>query len=389
MKNTFEVFWRFLLLGCVSFGGPAAHIGYFRRTFVEQLQWLDENTYARLIALSQFLPGPGSSQIGFALGMRRAGVAGGLAAFVGFTLPSFVLLYGLSVVDDLALAGMAGVISGLKLLAVVVVADACLSMFGAFCQSRLTVFLAVATCVTLWWASSLSTQLLLLLSAGAVGGYYLRSVEVGTAADSLAAGKGGGLRVWPLLLFIACLALPLLVVGPLAAVFESFFQAGALVFGGGHVVLPLLQQTLPQALGQDSFLTGYAAAQAVPGPMFTMATYLGAEWGQLQGFSPLAGAVVATLAIFLPGFLLVIALQGVWDKLAERPWVAGAVMGINASVVGLLLAALYQPIFVSSVATPLHMGIVLLGFWALRSLKLSIIWLVLGFAGLGWLNSVY
>jgi len=380
LKAISEVFWRFLWLGCISFGGPAAHIGYFRKTFVERLGWLDEQAYGRLIALSQFLPGPGSSQIGFALGLQRAGLAGGVAAFLGFTLPSFLLLYGLAVGSSLMGAQLHGVISGLKLLAVVVVADACLTMFAGFCRTALARSLALLTCVVLWLSPGLLVQLALLVVGALLGGRFLMpqvNEEVKRSNDD-------GVVYWPLLVLL-CLSLAAVYFSaPLWVLFEAFFHSGLLVFGGGHVVLPLLQQTLGASLEPESFLLGYAAAQGVPGPMFSLSAFLGAQWGLLNDVSPLLGALVATLAIFLPGFLLVVALLGAWESLAAKPRIAGAVAGINACVVGLLLAALYQPVFTSAVSSPVHMSAVAVGLFLLRGLRLPIVGLVVAFSAFGW-----
>jgi len=377
MNNVWEVFWRFLALGCISFGGPAAHIGYFQRTFVQKLNWLDDDAYARLISLSQFLPGPGSSQIGFALGYRRAGILGAMAAFIGFTLPSFLLLYFLATttLDESTNGFLVSVVHGLKLLAVVVVADATLSMFKSFCQDKLSTGIAVFTAMALLVMPHLWIQIGVLAFAALVGAFYGKP-NINKPANE------GGVKLLPLLVFIILFAgLPFLTgVSPWADIFSGFYQAGSLVFGGGHVVLPLLQQTVGDAFDTDRFLMGYAAAQAVPGPMFTMATFLGAE---MSVTNPLLGAVVATVAVFLPGFLLVLSLQGVWESLAAKPKVAGAAWGINAAVVGLLFSALYQPVFASSVTSSVEMALVILGFFLLRIIKLPIVWLVLGFALVG------
>ena len=380
MKDLFDVFSRFFLLGLMSFGGPAAHIAYFRKQFVEQLKWLDDATYARLVALSQFLPGPGSSQVGFALGYRRAGLAGAIAAFIAFTTPSFILLWLLSVNpwfgSDHEI--MQGVIQGLKLLAVVVVSDAVLSMFKSFCKNKLTICVAIFTAAALILMSSLTTQLICLLIAAAVGALQGR--------QATQAKKNVNVSWLPLLIFLLLfLGLPALLVTGVSqntwlVLFNQFYQAGSLVFGGGHVVLPLLQQTLGDAISNDQFLMGYAAAQAVPGPMFTMATFLGAE---MRPDSPLIAALLTTLAIFLPGFLLVLALQNSWEALATRAKVAGAIAGINAAVVGLLMAALYQPVFTAAVTGWLEFAVVVLGFAALRFIKIHIGLLVFIFAVLG------
>ena len=381
MNNVWEVFWRFLALGCISFGGPAAHIGYFQRTFVQKLKWLDDDAYARLISLSQFLPGPGSSQIGFALGYRRAGIFGAMAAFIGFTLPSFLLLYFLATttLDESANGILVGMVHGLKLLAVVVVADATLGMFKSFCQDKISISIAVFTAIALLVMPHLWTQIGVLALAALVGAFYSKS---NTRPNVQQQAGAGGFKLLPLLVFLVLFAgLPFLSgLSSWAQLFSGFYQAGSLVFGGGHVVLPLLQQTVGDAMDTDRFLMGYAAAQAVPGPMFTMATFLGAE---MSVTNSLLGAFTATLAVFLPGFLLVLSLQGVWESLAAKPKVAGAAWGINAAVVGLLFSALYQPVFTSAVSSSMEMALVILGFFLLRVIKLPIVWLVLGFALVG------
>ncbi|BCK09560.1 chromate efflux transporter [Vibrio cholerae] len=364
------IFRTFFALGWVSFGGPAAHIGYFRHTFVEKLRWLSEQEYAQFVALSQFLPGPGSSQVGFAIGYHRGGLAGAWAAFLGFTLPSVLIM--------LLLAGLSShlldtplfeqVIHGLKLLAIIVVADACLTMYRNFCQQRLTAGLCVLTAVAITLAPSLLTQFAVLLLAALVGQARLASKP----SSALEAFRPSWLS---LLLFVSLLlGLPLLAASsPLVELFGHFFQAGSLVFGGGHVVLPLLQNALGDSLSTDQFLTGYAAAQAVPGPMFTLATYLGYV---LTPEMPVVGALIATLAVFLPGFLLLLGVLKNWSALAQRPKVAGAMQGVNACVVGLLLAALYQPVWSSTVHAPLDWAALLVGFFLFKVLRLPLIGMV-------------
>lgn len=364
------IFRTFFALGWVSFGGPAAHIGYFRHTFVEKLRWVSEQEYAQFVALSQFLPGPGSSQVGFAIGYNRGGLAGAWAAFLGFTLPSVLIM--------LLLAGLSShlldtplfeqVIHGLKLLAIIVVADACLTMYRNFCQQRLTAGLCVLTAVAITLAPSLLTQFAVLLLAALVGQARLAPQP----SSSLEAFRPSWLS---LLLFVSLLlGLPLLAASsPLVELFGHFFQAGSLVFGGGHVVLPLLQNALGDSLSTDQFLTGYAAAQAVPGPMFTLATYLGYV---LTPEMPVVGALIATLAVFLPGFLLLLGVLKNWSALAQRPKVAGAMQGVNACVVGLLLAALYQPVWSSTVHAPLDWAALLVGFFLFKVLRLPLIGMV-------------
>lgn len=377
-----ELFWRFLALGCISFGGPAAHLGYFRTAFVDRLKWLDDAAYGRLVALSQFLPGPSSSQVGFAIGYQRAGVAGGVAVFLGFTLPSFVLLYllaiaGSSVTDTVYFGGF---VKGLKLLAVVVVADAVLGMYATFCRRRLAGALCILTASALLIAPSMATQFAV-LAAGALAGWrFLRALE---------APAGGRLRFsWvPLtLFFILLIGLPFLAsLSPDLDLLSRFYQTGSLVFGGGHVVLPLLQQTVGDALSIDRFLLGYAAAQAIPGPLFTLSAFLGAE---LTPDQALVGALIAVLGIFLPGFLLIMAFHDTWETLAQKPGAAGAVAGVNASVVGLLLAALYQPVFVNAVFSSLDLALAIIGFFLLRVLRVPILALVAFFAAAGMLAGV-
>ena len=385
MPKFIEVFWRFLLLGCISFGGPAAHIGYFKHAFVDKFKWLDEHNYAQLISLSQFLPGPGSSQIGFAIGLQRAGLLGGIAAFLGFTLPSFMLLYALAVID---ISGsqhqvLTGLVHGLKLLAVVVVADATLSMFNAFCKTKWSISIAVASAVTLLMLPSLMTQMGVLILAAIAGVIYNQNPEnhPTTQADNQATNSSRLNKPVLILSALLFIGLPLTAHwSPIMAILADFYRAGSLVFGGGHVVLPLLQQLIGDAMATEQFLLGYAAAQAVPGPMFSLAAFLGAELSQ---GNLLLGAAVATLAVFLPGLLLVYGVSGAWQMWAAKPKVAGAICGVNAAVVGLLLSALFEPVFISAVTNATEMAFVIAGFFALKVWKMPVLALVIGFACLG------
>lgn len=374
-----SVFWQFLLLGCVSFGGPAAHIGYFQRHFVQKLGWIPQDRFASTMALCQFLPGPASSQLGFAIGYQRAGLGGAIAAFIGFTLPSFVLMLALALLGrhfaDSPVTS--AVVNGLKLFALVVVADAVLTMAGQFCRRHLTLALAVGTAALLWLWPGLLAQFIALLAAAVVGAILL-------TRDSGEPVRKAFIN-WPFLLLFAALfvGLPLLAHGGSAGLFADFYQAGSLVFGGGHVVLPLLQNLLANDLSSEVFLTGYGAAQAMPGPMFTLATFLGAE---LLPASPLLGALVATFGLFLPGFLLVLAFINGWQALASSPRMAGAIAGVNAAVVGLLLAALYQPVFVASVTGAPALAAAALGLLALRVFRCPLLVLIPAFMLLGiWL----
>ncbi|WP_350432530.1 chromate efflux transporter [Shewanella sp. H8] len=375
-----QIFSRFLALGLISFGGPAAHIGYFRKAFVDELQWLDSKQYSSFVALSQFMPGPGSSQVGFAIGYHRGGLLGGLAAFLGFTLPSFLLMFLFAVTSAqwLDLTAVEGAIHGLKLLAVVVVADATLSMFGQFCQRKTTKALMAATAVATLLMPSLLMQIVVLLVAGVVG------VVLMTRGESITPDTPKiELNYAWLTLFIIGLATSFYFINQpdsLGQIFAKFYQVGSLVFGGGHVVLPLLETSVGDYMTPDRFLTGYALAQAIPGPMFTLATFLGADlWLE----SPILGALVATLAIFLPGFLLMLVGLKSWHSISQHPAIAGALAGVNAAVVGLLLTALYQPVFTSAVVKPIDMAMVVIGFSILKIFKPSLVWVVIGFAIVG------
>ncbi|MGU5847940.1 chromate efflux transporter [Aeromonas hydrophila] len=367
-----QVFIQFLWLGCVSFGGPAAHIGYFQRTFVERLGWLTQAEFAQLLALCQLLPGPASSQLGFAIGRQRAGLGGALAAFAGFTLPSFLLL--LAAAIGLGQLGnnvwLDAALHGLKLLALVVVADAVLTMSRQFCKTTRNQGIMVATAAALWWQPGLLTQLVMLAGAALL---CARVGEPQTPGPQPSPAQSIPVHQphWPTLLLFALLFVGLaLLGGPVGQLVADFYRAGSLVFGGGHVVLPLLAESVGHSLNQQQFLTGYSLAQLVPGPMFTLATYLGA---QLLPASPVGGALLATLALFLPGFLLLWAMGPCWQSWLAHPRLAGAVAGINAAVVGLLLAALYQPVWQSAVLAPTDLALAAIGFYLLRGLKLPIL----------------
>ncbi|MGZ9897170.1 chromate efflux transporter [Shewanella gaetbuli] len=375
-----QIFSRFLALGLISFGGPAAHIGYFRETFVKELNWLDEKQYGSIVALSQFMPGPGSSQVGFAIGYHKGGLAGALAAFLGFTLPSFLLLFLFAVTSAkwLQVDAVAGAIHGLKLLAVVVVADATLAMFKQYCQRKTAQCLMLATAFCLLVIPSLLTQMVVLAVAAVIGCLVL------TRGDNISP-ETSPIKLnysWLGLFIIGLVASFFLANKPdsVGQIFGQFYQVGSLVFGGGHVVLPLLEANVGELVTQDRFLTGYALAQAIPGPMFTLATFLGADiWQE----SPMLGAIVATVAIFVPGFLLMLVGLKSWHAISQRPVIAGGLAGVNSAVVGLLLAALYQPVFTTGVMSSLDMGLVLVGFGVLKVAKSNIVLLVIGFAMAG------
>ncbi len=381
-----EVLGVFTRLGLTSFGGPIAHLGYFREELVVRRKWLDERAYADLVALCQFLPGPASSQVGISLGITRAGLLGGLAAWLGFTLPSALAMtafaYG---INTLGAASSSGWLQGLKIVAVAVVAQAVWGMARQFCSDRLrATFALVAALLLLFWPTALA-QVLVIGLAGLAGRWLL----AGTApsqATTLRLAIPRGLALSCLLIFGALLLLiPLLrqlLPSQALALFDSFYRTGSLVFGGGHVVLPLIQaEVVPSGwVTEAQFIAGYGAAQAVPGPLFTFAAYLGA----VSNLPPNGwlGATIALLGIFLPSFLLVIGVLPFWNSLRAQPGVQAALHGINAAVVGLLLAALYDPVWTSAITSPADFGLALAAFGLLMFWKLPP-WLVVVLAALG------
>jgi chromate transporter len=350
-----EVLAVFLRLGFTSFGGPVAHLGYFRAEFVERRRWLDDASYADLVALCQFLPGPASSQVGIAIGLLRAGYLGALVAWIGFTLPSALIMvafgYGVAAFGDVARAGW---LHGLKVAAVAVVAQAVLGMARALAPDRERATLAViAAIIVLAVPSSLGQIGAIVL--GAIAGLTLLRGEIATGQAPLPLHVSRTLGTTLLVLFFVLLAgLPLVATMlPAQSVkeFDAFYRAGSLVFGGGHVVLPLLQASVvpPGWVSNDAFLAGYGAAQAVPGPLFTFAAYLGTVMSPPPNGA--IGALVCLVAIFLPSFLLVIGALPFWDELRRRASAQAALRGVNAAVVGLLLAAFYQPVWTTGITT--------------------------------------
>ena len=348
-----EVFAVFLRLGLTSFGGPVAHLGYFHEEFVVRRRWLDEKSYVDLVALCQFLPGPASSQVGIAVGLSRAGYPGALAAWLGFTLPSAVAMvlfaYGVSVVGDAAGSGW---LHGLKVAAVAVVAQAVLGMARALAPDRERATLAVAAAAIVLAFPSAAGQIGAILLGAIAGITLLRGdATTGHASLPLAVSRSvaaGALAVF----FVLLIGLPLassVVQSQSLALFDAFYRAGSLVFGGGHVVLPLLQaEVVPRGwVSNDAFLAGYGAAQAVPGPLFTFAAYLGAVMGPPP--NGWVGALLCLVAVFLPSFLLVIGALPFWEDLRSRPAAQAALKGVNAAVVGLLLAALYHPVWTAGI----------------------------------------
>ena len=373
-QNVSEVFTAFLKLGLTSFGGPIAHLGYFRNEFVEKRQWVSDGQFAQLLAICQFLPGPASSQLGFCLGLLKGGWVGALAAFASFTLPSALLLFWFAQIAP-QLSGPTGsaVIHGLKLVALVVVAHGLLGMARKLCTDTSRRVIAVLAVILIIVVGGVWLQIAIILMGAFLGLILLHDVnDIPESALPVYYGRKTG---WFLLaIFVLLLVcLPMFAHGSntLLAVFEAFYSAGALVFGGGHVVLPFLEQALvdPGWLAKDDFMAGYGAAQAVPGPMFSLSAYLGSH---LPGNSGgLLGAGVALMGIFLPGFLLVSSVLPLWHTLASHPAAGRMIAGINASVVGILAAALYDPIWVSAVHSGSDIVIALIGFVLLSVWRMS------------------
>lgn len=380
-----EVFGAFLKLGLTSFGGPIAHLGYFRDEFVSRRGWFDDRAYGDLVALCQFLPGPASSQVGFAIGLMRAGPLGAAAAWAGFTLPSALLMVsvalGAAALDgDLA----QGVLHGLKLVAVAVVAQAVLGMAKSLTPDRTRAAIAVLAVLAMVVLGGVLGQVGAIVLGIALGLAFCREPGTAAAAETQAP-VSRGFGIFALLLFAGLLiALPLVAgLNPGLALFDAFYRAGALVFGGGHVVLPLLEAgTVGQGwLSQGTFLAGYGAAQAMPGPLFTFAAYLGAaSTVPPNGF---LGAGIALVAIFLPGLLILLAALPFWQSLRTNHLAQAGMRGANAAVVGVLALALYDPVFTSAVLSPVDFALALAGFVALVSWKLPPLAVVVALAAIG------
>jgi chromate transporter len=381
-----EVLRVFLRLGLTSFGGPIAHLGYFRTEFVERRKWLDEKTYADLIALSQFLPGPASTKVGIAVGFFRAGYAGALTAWAGFTLPSALALvlfaYGVGRFGD---ALGSGWLHGLKVVAVAVVAQAVLGMMRSLAPDRDRATVAVAAAVIVLAFPTAWGQIGAIILGFAAG---VTMLHVNVPADHVSLPLKVGRTAGAVLLtvfFAILLGLPLLIAvvpNHSLQLFEAFYRAGSLVFGGGHVVLPLLQASVvpPGWVSNDAFLAGYGAAQAVPGPLFTFAAYLGAVMGpQPNGW---LGATLCLVAMFLPSFFLTIGALPFWDELRRRPAAQSALRGVNAAVVGLLLAALYNPVWTSGISSGADFALAIAGFLLLFMWKVPP-WLVVVLSAIG------
>jgi len=381
-----EVFAAFLRLGLTSFGGPVAHLGYFHEEFVVRRKWLAEKAYVDLVALSQFLPGPASTKVGIAIGLSRAGYLGALAAWTGFTIPSAIALvafgYGVTSLGD---ALGSGWLHGLKVAAVAVVANAVLTMMRTLAPDRERATLAVGAAALVLAVPSSFGQVIAILLGCVIGLMLFRSVP----ADDHAAlphpvGRGAA-GVAVALFFVILLGLPLLSVAVPSHtldLFNAFYRAGSLVFGGGHVVLPLLQAAVvpPGWVTNDAFLAGYGAAQAVPGPLFTFSAYL----GTVMGLPPNGwrGAALCLFAMFLPAFLLVVGPLPFWDAMRRKAWAQSALHGVNAAVVGLLLAALYRPVWTSGIATASDFALGVVAFLLLFMWRTPP-WLVVVVCGVG------
>lgn len=366
-----EIFFVFLRLGCTSFGGPVAHLGFFREEFVLRRKWLDDPSYADLVAFCQFLPGPASSQVGMSLGLKRGGVLGALVAWLGFTLPSALVLTGFAYsisYFDLSSHWL----HGLKVAAVAVVAHAVWGMARSMTPDLPRLAIALATALVLAFQQSASIQVICLIAAGLIGYFLLKPAKLGQSSSSPVHSTRSRELIAGILFVALIFLLPVssrFVSSAAIDLFDIFYRAGSLVFGGGHVVLPLLQNELvtPGFVPADLFMAGYGAAQAIPGPLFSLSAYLGAV--AKSGLVSWVAAILCLVATFLPSLLLVLALLPFWDRLRSRPGIQKAATGINAAVVGLLVAALYHPVWTSAIFSSFDFLMALLGFVLLWRLK--------------------
>lgn len=382
-----EVFKIFLILGLTSFGGPTAHIGYFRQAFVVEKKWFSEQQFSQLLALCQFVPGPASSQLGFLLGLFRAGWLGALAAFLAFTLPSAVFLFTLATaLPHIDPQFAEPIIHGLKLVAVVVVAHAVWGMAKQFCTSWWHQLITLISLIVMIFSPVASTQLIVIAVAALVG-IFLPNFVKANSFEPLKAPYSTKIGVVFLLLFTGLLAISFSVsAGSQWNILSGIYQAGALVFGGGHVVLPLLDEVLvaPGWITPEDFMAGYGATQSVPGPLFTVTAYLGALLP--EGMGGLSGAVLCLLAIFIPGFLLVLGAIPLWSTLMKNRHASRIVSSVNAAVVGLLAAAFYDPIITSGMSTWTDILIAIVGFfllWRGFSVLWIILWCLVSVVGIG------
>ncbi len=377
----------FLRLGCTSFGGPVAHLGYFREEFVLRRRWLDDAAYADLVALCNFLPGPASSEVGMSIGLLRGGLAGALMAWIGFTLPSALVMLAFAAgFSTLESALGTGALHGLKIVAVAVVAQAVWGMGRLLCPDRFRATLAFATTMILLAWPSPVIQLGVIAAGGLLGWRFLASEPITVSGSfDVPLSRRGATFAW-MLFFGLLIGLPLaayVIHAGWFEVFDRFYRVGALVFGGGHVVLPLLRSevVLPGWINDSAFLAGYGAAQAVPGPLFTVSAYLGSVMS--LGPGGIVGGVIALCGIFLPGFLLVLGALPHWEALRRRTAVQSALKGINAVVVGLLLAAFYDPVWKSSIQSNADIALALAAFALLAVWKIPPLYVVLVTAAVG------
>jgi chromate transporter len=378
-----EVFLIFLRLGLTSFGGPIAHLGYFRDEFVRKRKWLSDHAYADLVTLCQFLPGPASSQVGMAIGLTRSGIMGAILAWVGFTMPSamILVLFGLGLTHfDVSHHSW---LHGLKVVAVSVVAQAVLGMGKKLCPDKERISIAVTSSVVILFFHSAIAQLAVLFMAGVTGAFFLKS-QSDLPHDSLHKGRRRIGAIFLILFFIILFLNPVLRnLYPIQEIklFDSFYRSGSLVFGGGHVVLPLLQaEVVPSGwVSNDLFMAGYGLANAVPGPLFTFAAYLGAvSQPNPNGWS---GAFISLISVFLPSFLLIMGAIPFWEKLRSIAKIRQSILGINAAVVGILLAALYHPVWTSAIYSSKDFALALVGFLCLEYWKIPSWLIVLATAG--------
>jgi chromate transporter len=380
------VFARFLKMGCIAFGGPVAHLGFFQEEFVQRRQWLTEAEYADLVALCQFLPGPASTQIAFAIGLKQAGLPGAFAAWLGFSLPAVVLMIGFAL--GLAALGNiehAGWIIGLKLAAVAVVANAIWTMAAKLCPDRARALMAIGSAAFLMVMTSGVWQVIVILMGAVAGWMLFHSAEVRPVHER---GKPSSPRAWLFLVLFVVFLVGLPVVSrlsqsPSLAAIEGFYRTGSLVFGGGHVMLPLLERVTvePGWIDQATFLAGYGAAQAIPGPLFAFTGFLGVN--MTQGTGGIMGGLLAILAFIMPSWLLVLGFVPYWDRLRQFSGVRAAMMGTNAVVVGLLLAAFFNPILSTAVTGADRLAFALVAFGMLRFARIPPWALVTGSAGVG------
>jgi chromate transporter len=372
--NTFKSLWELFListrLGLTSFGGPTAHLGYFHEEYIRRKKWMDEKTYADLVALAQFLPGPASSQVGIGIGVMRAGVLGGIVSFIGFTFPSVIALILFATLLTNYDVGDAGWIHGLKIVAVAVVAHAILGMAKNLTPDLKRKAIALLALIGTLVAQSAITQVGVILVAALIGFllYNKQLIVLDKTKSNFPISKKISALCFALFFGLLFL-LPFMreLTGSYwIAMFDSFYRSGSLVFGGGHVVLPLLEQEFVPTgwITEEAFLAGYGATQAVPGPLFTFAAYLGTV---MKGW---LGGLVATIAVFLPAFLLILGALPFWDQLRNNPKIKGAIMGVNAAVIGILISALYHPIWTSSILAPMDFALAALLFSMLSYWKL-------------------